>query len=279
VDSQAKDQDDYDIDAKLDEAMDKFAAEEGVDRDQLRQLELETWQRWKQSPNPVDFEWLWRSHQPVIQVSPAGRYMASTTLPKAAVRSDILRNYVEALDTFDPSRGRALHNHVSFGMKRTQRYLNTYQNIGKIPEDRSRLIGLLDSREAALQQQLGRLPSSTELADDMSIAAADIIEMQKAKITPRVVATLRREKRRDLVTEAPRGPETTSEADSPMLEHIQFIHGSLSPEQQVVLEHTFEGFGRPVIQDPMELAKQVSMSPQKIRAIKKQIFNKVKKYY
>jgi uncharacterized protein YcgL (UPF0745 family) len=58
-----------------------------------------------------------------------------------------------------------------------------------------------------------------------------------------------------------------------------FLHGSLNPEQQTVLEHTYAGFGKPVIVDPMDLSKEIELSPQKIRAIKKQIAKKLQRYY
>jgi hypothetical protein len=97
------------------------------------------------------------------------------------------------------------------------------------------------------------------------------------KMTPATIGTLRREVRSDLLAEA-RGGQTQLES-SRLLDHLIFLHGSLSPEQQVVLEHTYDGFGKPVIEDPLQLAPVIGLSPQKIRALRKQIGDTAKRYY
>lgn len=267
----------YDIDRELEVWLEKQAAEQGVDLHALRQQELEAWNRWKQNPNPQDFEWLYNSHKPLIY-NAAQRYLNSTTLPKAAVQSDVLRQYISALDSFDPSKA-SFSTHLNHHMQHTGRYLTKYQNTAKIPEDRAQMIGLFQNRLANLKEQLGREPSNAELADDMRASMAEVAELSKAanKITARTVGTLRQEMRRDLLGEAPGGEVHTE--SSRMLDHLIFLHGSLSPEQQVVLEHTFEGFGKPVVEDAMQLGPVINMSPQKIRAIRKQIADKVKRYY
>ena len=43
--------------------------------------------------------------------------------------------------------------------------------------------------------------------------------------------------------------------------------------------HTFEGFGKPVVPDAMDLGKKINMSPQKVRALRKQIQKKVEKHW
>lgn len=268
----------YDIDSELDDWLDKMAAEQGLDPHDLRAAEMEVWQRWRKEPNPQDFQWLYNSHQPLIYRA-TERLQRSATLPKAALRGRILRNYVDALETYDPSRGTQLSSYV-YGKagQHLGRWVQRYTNVGRIPEDRAGLIDLLQNREAALRDQLGRPPSDAELADDMLLAANDIPDLRNNRISTRAVGTLRRELRADLVAEEA-GGETAQSGDSLVEQQAVFLHGSLNPEQQLVLEHTFEGFGKPIIADPMELSKQIDLSPQKIRAIKKQIANKLKRYY
>jgi hypothetical protein len=250
----------------------------GANLNELRQKELEVWGRWRKNPTPQDFEWLYNSHKPVLYRA-AERYLSSTTLPKAAVRSDMLRQYITALSTYDPNKGAALPTHINTTMQHTGRYLAKYQNVGKIPEERASLIGLFQNRLGHLREHLGREPSNAELADDMKASMAEVAELSHAmrKVNERTIETLRGEVRKDLLAEAP-GGETHIGA-SPLLDHIIFLHGSLSPEQQVVLEHTFAGFGKPVIEDPVQLAPVIGMSPQKIRALRKQIATRAMKYY
>lgn len=275
----------YDIDRELEAWLTKESEAPGVDREGMRQEELEVWKRWRQNPNQQDFSWLYNRHQGIIH--DAGRkYLGSTTLPKAAVKSDMLRQYVKSLETFDPSKA-SLPTHINWNMQHTGRYLIRYQNIGKIPEQRATMIGLYQNRQAALRESLGREPSNAELADDMKSSMAEVGDLSKEmqRITPRTVETLRREVRRDLMADLPGAEQHTS--SSRLADQLIFMHNSLTPEQQVVLEHTPIGdvkngltvFGKPATEDPMQLSPLIGMSPQKIRALRKQIADRVKRYY
>ena len=190
----------------------------------------------------------------------------------------MLRSYVTALQKFDPTRGAQFKTLLFPSMGRTGRYLQRYSNVGRIPEDRSWLIDTLISRERSLEEVLGRSPSDTELADDVLLAMDDIADLKGRRVTPKVVATLRKELRKDYLAEAPGGAAVHAK-DSDLRRQIVFLHGSLNPQQQLVLEHTFEGFGKPTIEDAMDLAKQLKLSPQKVRALRKQIQKKVERYW
>lgn len=261
---------DVDLDKELDEWMEKESARLGVDKD-LQAMEMEVWRRWRENPNPEDFGWLYNSHQGLIGAA-TGSKVRSAELPRSAMRSRILRNYIQALETYDPTKA-ALNTHVQNRVKyRLGRYTQRYSQLGRIPEERARLIDPLRNREAVLREQLGREPSDLELSDDI---AANVTEM-RTSVTPKMVSTLRRElKRQDLRAEAA-GGEAFIPGENRMMQYITFLHGSLNPEQQLVLEHTYEGFGKPVIVDPIQLSEKIGLSPQKIRAIKKQIARKVK---
>lgn len=266
------------IDRDLQEWLEKDADDVAEVRDSLRQQEMEVWQRWRQTPNAEDFSWLYNSHQPLIN-SVASRYVKTSNLPPAAVKSQILQRYIGAIEGYDPNRGAQLHSHVynSLGQK-MDRYLQRYSNVGRIPEDRSWLIGTLKQREAELSDSLGRPPSDAELADDVLISMPDLSHLRRNQVTPKMVGTLRRELRKDFMAEGA-GHEFFTHGRSRLEQQAVFLHGSLSPEQQLVLEHTFDGFGKPVIEDVDQLATAINMSPQKVRAIKKQIEKKLDYYY
>lgn len=273
--------DNIDIDAELNEALDEWlqkdAAEFGIDPEDPYGNEMNMIMAFKENPTPENFSQLYQAHQPLIY-SAGRRFMQSAQIPKTAVASNMTKNYITALNDYDPSKGRAFSTHLYQWMGRTGRYLQRYSNVGRIPENRVWLIDLLDRREATLTEMLGRPPSDTELSDDVMLAAQDIADLRHRKITPKMVATLREELRKDHLAEAQAAPTAAFE-DSNLRRQIVFLHGSLNPEQQVVLEHTFEGFGKPVIEDAEQLGKQVKMSGQKIRAIRRQIQRKVERFY
>jgi DNA-directed RNA polymerase specialized sigma subunit len=272
------DEPEIDLERELEEWLTKQAAADGISREERKQLELEAWQRWRQDPNPEDFSWLLESHQPLINAA-TNRYVSSSNLPKAAIKGQIMRRYVKAIDTYDPTKGTQLSTHVTYGLGRQMdRYLQRYSNIGRIPEDRSWLIGTLKQREAELSELHGRPPSDAELADDVLLSMNDLSALRRKMVTPKMVGTLRRELRSDYLAESA-GHEVGLPGSSLIEQQAAFLHGSLNPEQQLVLEHTFSGFGKPVIPDPIELGQTINMSPQKVRGIKKQIEKKLDYYY
>ena len=276
MDSQAEPE--IDIDREIDEWLTKAAADEGISREDLKQQEMESWQRWRANPNPEDFSWLLNSHQPLIN-SATNRYVTSSNLPKAAIKSQIMRRYVKAIDTYDPTRGAQLSTHITYGLGRQMdRYLQRYSNIGRIPEDRSWLIGTLKQREAELSELHGRPPSDAELADDVLVSMPNLNALRQKQVTPKMVGTLRRELRSDYLAESA-GHDVSLPGNSFVEQQATFLHGSLNPEQQLVLEHTFSGFGKPVIEDPAMLGQTLNMSPQKVRGLKKQIEKKLEYYY
>lgn len=266
---------DYDIDAELAAWLEKEAAENGLDPSDPYGSELEVIRRFQQNPNPEDFETLYNAHRPLI--NSASRIAGASTLPKAALHGEAIKHYTDALMTWSPERS-AFSSWVFSKMRRLGRYSGKYSNIGKVPEERATLVPLLQQTESNLQEQLGRPPSDHELADEMLMAAQDVASLKAHRITPKVVGTLRREMRKDLTAEQAGGEAVLSQ-DSQLRRKVVFLHGSLNPEQQLVLEHTFEGFGKPVIEDDAQLAQQVNMSPQKVRAIKAQIRKKVERYW
>lgn len=239
---------------------------------------MEAWQRWRETPNTDDFGWLLNSHQPLIN-SATTRFVSSSNLPKAAVKGQVMRRYVNALETYDPTRNTQLSTWVTGNLgQRMGRYIQRYANIGRIPEDRSWLIGTLKQREAELGEIHGRPPSDAELADDVLLSMPDLSALRQKLVTPKMVGTLRRELRSDYLAESA-GHDVSLPGSSFVEQQAAFLHGSLNPEQQLVLEHTFSGFGKPVIDDPNDLGKTLNMSPQKVRGLKKQIEKKLEYYY
>lgn len=261
------------IDRAYEEWLDKEAAAAGVDRAALQQFEMETWERWSDSPNKADFETLYNSHQPLFQMV-GRRYLNNTNLPVSAVKSRMTQNYVEALETYDPSVSK-LSTWVSNKLPhRIPRYLASYSNVGRIPEDRTGLISMYQEREPVLKEKLGRNPTSSELADDMNITLRDL---GKKLVKPKDVGTIRKEIRPDWIAEEA-GGETVDAGVSKKERMAVYLHGSLNPEQQLVLEHTFPGFGKQITDDVEQLSGMTDMSPQKIRSLKKQIFKKLERF-
>ena len=265
------------LDAELDAELDKVAEDLGLDPEDPYGNEQEMIREWQRDPSMEGFDKLHAAHAPLIN-SASSKYMRSTTLPKSAVKSFAIQRYTHALQSFNPDKGTQFKTYLYKEMQRVGRYLQSYQNVGRIPEQRAALIPLFESSHASLKDTLGRDPTNIEIADEMLLSAGDIADLQRQRITPKIVGTLRKELRADLTAELP-GGRAEMAGDSNLRRQIVFLHGSLNPEQQLVLEHTYEGFGKQVELDDARLSEIVSMSPQKIRSIKSQIKKKVDRFW
>jgi len=252
------------FEVEWEEEMAKVAASLGQTPVEFKTEELGAIQRWQQEKGPQDFEFLYNNHQRMIEKA-GNRYMRSTQLPKAAVRSDMLRQYIKALESFNPTKGAALSTHVTTHMQHTGRYLQKYQNIGKISSTRTQHIGEFSRVMAQMSDKLGREPSTHELSDELSLS-------------PKDVAILRKEMRKDIVAEGPGGQQVVEQSRA--LDRMYFTYGSLNPEQQSVMEYTEGMFGRKAHgSDAAAIGKELNISPQKVRAIKKQIWRKVERFF
>lgn len=231
-----------------------------------RQQEMEAWERWRQDQNPQDFKFLLDSYQPFFNTM-GRRYMQTSSLPPSTVKAEMIQNFHRALQTYNPTFNIQLSSHVGNHLKRTGRYLRTYQNIGKIPDPRAQQIGTFQTREQVLFESLGRPPSTAELADDLGISPKDI-------------ELLRQEIRKDILIDEPTsGVADFADISSQALQQMQFLHAELNPEQQNILEHTYGLYGRQPITNNNELGETLGLSPQKVRAIKRQIAKRYEKKY
>jgi len=254
----------FEFELMWDEELEKVAASQGMSLPDFKLNELQIIQDWQKNKGLNEFELLYNNHRKMIDRA-GNRYMRSMQLPKAAVRSNMLSHYIKALETFDPTKGAALSTHVTNHMQHTGRYLQKYQNVGKIASTRTQHVGEFNRVLAQLTQELGRSPSTPEIADEMML-------------DPKEIEILRREIRKDLVSEAAGGQQTVE--SSRLKDRLTFAHGSLTPQQQTVLEYTEGMYGRPALgRDAEAIGRAMNISPQKVRAVKKQIWRTVERYY
>lgn len=276
------DDDDDGIDAAMEQWLIKEAADQGIDLgEDPYGNELELIKSWQQEPTMDGFEQLYNIHAPLINRASSG-YMSSN-LPKAALKGYGLQRYVHALQTYNPDRGAKFNTYLFREMQRLGRYKAKYSNVARVgSEDLTGggMISLMQDSITSLTDRLGRQPTDSELADDMLQSTEDVVAMQKTrdKINPKNIGSLRSRLREDNTMEGASIKGVAEiEGESAYRRRAVFLHGSLNSEQQLVLEHTFEGFGKPIIEDDIELAQALNLSPQKIRALKAQIRKKVDK--
>jgi len=208
------------------------------------------------------------------------RQMGGHTLPKAAVQAHVVQHYVKSLETFKPTEGAKFKTWLGRNaIGRMKRYRRNYENIARIGKvELQGFIPVIQDRELDLLDLYGRPPTNEELADDVNVAAQDITHLRNKTISIKDVGKLRREIRQDLIAEQ-KGPVADIGGKDKLKEQIVMLHGSLPRQDQLILEHTFgEVYGRQTIEDPIELAMKLNLSPQKIRASRVRILKKAERY-
>lgn len=244
------------------------AAAEPVDR---KKAELALYHAYKKSPAPETFQPLYRSFKPFIYKA-AMTNMVRSPIPQSAHTMLAANSFLDALRTFDPTKGASLHTHVHRTVQEKGKRLNyKYQNIGYIPESRATKYQLFQNTENQLKDYHGREPSTLELADEL-------------KWSPKMVETLRKETRKSLVLNEALSEGKAISHSNKAVQMFQDIQYQLSPPHQLVLEYVAELNGRvaPTKKgggtDLGALAKQTKLTVPQIRSALKTITRKAREY-
>jgi len=245
-------------------ALDGLSKEAARDLKRRQKREFQMWQDWKQGGmQPQQLRPLIKSFQPLIN-GEANRWAPRIRdLPPAAIRAEFTDQFVNALRTYDPNRGAALNTHIRHQLKKAQRFVTTYQNPGRIPENRIYQIRKLQDAEQRLDEQFGRMPTALELADEM-------------KVSPRQVELLQKEVRRSLPTSQFEADPSTH-IPSTSQQTLRLLQYDLNDEERQVFEYLYGMGGKPKM-GPGAISRQLGMSAPKVSRLKKSIAEKYKGY-
>lgn len=250
--------------------LDFLSTKEGLEKkalDDLRERqkkEMEIWEKWqKEGMRTTYLRSLMKSFKPLIN-SEANKWATrNRDIPPAAIRAEFNNQFVHALETYDPNRGAALNTHIRHQLKKARRFVTTYQNPGRIPENRVYQIGQLQNAEQRLDEQFGRPPTQIELADEL-------------KWSPKQVGLLQTEIRKARPTGSFESDPSTY-MPSRESEILRLLPYELNNEERQVFEYLHGVGGKPRL-GPGEIAQKLNMSAPKISRLKRAIAEKYRKY-
>lgn len=237
-----------------------------------REREHNLWKDFKKSPSQETFMPLYTSMKPWI-ISAAQKNMRGSPLPQAAHMAFAAQNFLDATRTFDPTKGAAFRTHAFNTVFEKGKRLNLkYQNIGYIPESRATKYQAYQTSLHILREDLGREPSTIEIADEMGIP---VTEVEK----------LRKEVKKDLVMREHIVNQGMAFAQSDKaMQVLRDVLYSLEPKHQLVLEYTVGMNGRPSLvkksgkADISAIAKATGLGVNEVRSARKTIKRKVQEY-
>jgi DNA-directed RNA polymerase specialized sigma subunit len=237
--------------------LEKEAAEGRAEKD------LQLWNQWHQNGRkPEDMEPLLKQMEPLIRRA-TNVYSGKVNIPPSAIRAEFQMQAMNAFKNYDPNRGAALGTHVTWQLKKGQRFISTFQNLGRIPETRIHGITTFQNARDELRDALGREPSSHELADQLKWPVHQVTSME---------LELRKE-----VPLSSLQSDMTSLKPSKEAEVIRLLQYDLSPEEKLVYEYLLGVGGKPQLK-PGEIATRLNMTPSKVSRIKNSISKKAKQF-
>lgn len=227
-----------------------------------KQYELDLWKKWKRTKNQTHLNELLKSMDPFLQ-SNVNKFTGSP-LPRPAIETQARLLAVKAFGTYNPNKGAALNTHLGHELKHLTRYVLEYQNVGKIPENRGIAISKFQNVKSNLVEELGREPSTVELADKLQWSPAEVSRMQS-------------ELRQDL--NIVQGKEesffdTNFNVSDQKRDIVEFVYYSSTPEEQKILEYWFGLGGNPQL-NVEQIALRLNKTPAQIRDISKELARKI----
>lgn len=166
------------------------------DMSQAKARELKLWRQWKEGGQRVeDLRPLLNSFMPILRSQMRTYKGRVAMIPDAAIEAEFKLQLVGALQSYDPDKGAALGTHIFNSLQRARRYITTYQNVGRIPENRVGKIRTFEVARTDLLEDLGRDPTQAELTEFLRR------EYPAQGWTAAEVDRLQRELRKDLVTQ------------------------------------------------------------------------------
>lgn len=235
------------------------------DLEPTRKYELDLWKKWKENgEKPTDLQPLLQSFKPLIRKK-SNSWASRADLPPAAVHFEFNKQAVNALKSYNPDKGTALGSWVTTNLKKAQRWISQYQDPTRIQENRYYQTGLWDNAFSTLDDQLGREPSTREMAEHLgwSEAEAGRMEMEKRKTT---------------FSTGFEGYDPTTIMPSRDAEKLRLIRYELDPKEELqVFDYTVGANGKPLLR-PGEIAKKLNLSPSKVTRIRNAIAKKLNEY-
>ena len=238
-----------------------MAAKSKRELKKTQEREMELWQQWDQGGRRVeDLEPLYKSYKPFINQY-VHRFMRNE-IPASAIRAEVNQQFMNAVNSYDPSRSQ-LNTWVQNNLRKTQRYVKTYQNLGHIPEGQISLITPYYQAKSELVAKFGHEPDTDSIADRMGLPTRKVAQLEKEL------------SRKDLPVSGFGEQGDPAQMLTPKeLEAFSLIKYDLTPEERTVYEYTFGVDGKPQLK-PGEIAKKAKIHPSKVSRIRKKLKDKV----
>jgi DNA-directed RNA polymerase sigma subunit (sigma70/sigma32) len=195
--------------------------------------------------------------QPAIGSSVA--IYRAAPLPQVTLELEAKRMAVEA------TRGASLATHVgNYVRGKLYRYVSTYQNPARLPEEQVRRIGQFQTAVSSLTEQMGREPTTQELSEHMVLPMAHVARLRTSLRPARLASDIEEE-------------ELELTAADPDFERAMLAYYSLTDMEKQVFDYSLGAHGQPRL-SPGDIAKRLKVSAPRVSALKGSMAAKLRPY-
>lgn len=205
----------------------------------VKNKDLELWNRWKKSGLHTDLQPLLNQMQPII-AREVNKW--APAMSRSLLESHGKRLAVDAFKSYDPSRGVALSTHVASRLPKLSRLVYSNQNIARLSETNALLFHTYNSAANELRDRHGREPTHAELSDQLGWSPKKLEQFQ------------RQAHRREFI-ESEEHPDD-SEAENHL---VDFVYHDLTPLQQKIFEYSTGYRGAPKLSG-QEIMKKLGIT-------------------
>jgi DNA-directed RNA polymerase specialized sigma subunit len=222
--------------------------------------ELILWKRYKETGDEQALTILLNTYRPLLKRRIRQQYSAAN-IPQSAIEIKGLTLTINALDTYDPTRGRSISSHVFEYWKKLHRFVDQQKQVARISESRSGKVAPYMQAVRQLQEDRGRPASTQELADHLGWEERDINKLK-----------------REITFEDPMSSwegfaaVTTRMEDDPLVENVYKF--DLTPDEQYIFEHS-TGYKGAEIMTAASIARKMGILPSQLSQKKRGVAQKL----
>ena len=221
-----------------------------------QQDDYELWDQWRNTKDPQTLTALLDRLNPLIhrEVVKWG-----SAVPRVALESKARALTVQALHTYDPSKGAAIGTHVASRLRKLSRFVYPYQNVARLPENKQLLYNTFTVAKNKVYDTTGREATSDELADELGWSPKKVADFQKSF------------ERRELVESE--GAFTDDDPTGNNL--VDFYYHGLEPTDKHLFEDVTGYGGKPVLNND-QIMKKHSLSQGQLSYRKRKLIDSIK---
>lgn len=184
----------------------------------VKDTDVALWRTWKQTQSPNDLQKLLNQMNPIINRE-VGKW--APAMSRSLLEMEGKRLAVQAFKAYDPNAGTALSTFVASRLPKLSRTVYSNQNAARLSEANALLFHSYNSATNKLTEELGREPTSDEMADELGWSMKKLTQF-------------RTQANRKEYVESEDHPDAGEDVDSYLAD---FIHHDLPPLQKQIFEH------------------------------------------